>query len=82
MNGMQGHAMGDAAWHRELKESVEHRSRPRLDDIDSINILGRIEALEAALRYVREMIGPSAPECSGCATEWGMAIAKINEVLK
>lgn len=42
----------------------------------------RIEALESALRYVREMIGPSAPECSGCATEWGMAIAKINEVLK
>ena len=68
---------------REWAQNIRRKPAPLSDAIPMVcEAADRIEALEAALRYVREMIGPSAPECSGCATEWGMAIAKINEVLK
>lgn len=34
---------------------------------------------DAVLDQVLELLGPQAPECSGCAAEWNLAIAAIKE---
>lgn len=47
--------------------------------------LVRNEALaqhEATLRQVLELLGPQAPECCGCRSEWDMAIDVLESALK
>lgn len=38
------------------------------------------EDLRAALQRIMQVLGPSAPECDGCAHEIGEAIRIMNEV--
>lgn len=37
---------------------------------------------EAVMRQALELLGPQAPECCGCATEWNEAIKALEEQLK
>ena len=46
-----------------------------------LEMVSMIRERDAVLRQVLTLLGPEAPECSGCAAEWGMAIAAIKEIL-
>lgn len=37
---------------------------------------------EAVMRHVLDVLGPQAPECSGCAAEWNEAIRALEDALK
>lgn len=40
------------------------------------------ESYRAVMRQALEALGPSAPECSGCAYEWQQAVNALREALE
>ena len=59
--------------------------------LDTVHVLHPTTVLEmvALIRKQREvmqevlrLLGPTSPECSGCAAEWDMAIKSLEEALK
>ena len=54
---------------------------PHTNLYSETQLRAEIEKRDAVLREVLSILGPTAPECCGCAAEWRMAIKAIQEVL-
>jgi hypothetical protein len=47
-----------------------------------LEMVATIRKQREVMQEVLRLLGPTAPECSGCAAEWEMAIKALEEALK
>ena len=79
MNGMEGHCMGDAAWHREQRDDIVKRLREVVSWHTGPNVCkdaaDEIEKLRNQIDLLREVL-------EGCLDEYGFVSKKYHDRVK